>query len=272
MTYISGTHLCIYISGIVLVIFLLGLFGSKYLTFDNSNNPFIVENLEVPSVSSTGDVSAGASELYGWGYTPVTKPKSSKVVSRKCSSCENNYMDNIDLCVTCHNGNKDCRFADITQNVDIDKYVLKSSVPSCPNLSEYAKKNMVPPYPFNKDEWIRKNEIPPCFTCPDMRDYIKKSDLPAQCLCGRCGCGKCGRSSIKCPLAPVCPVCPLIPLISNEDNIYNDKPSSISNYPQTGGNWTPKLSELNEGFISPNKNFLPCLSISRGMDAMPRRN
>ena len=272
MTNISGTQLCIYISGLALVILLLGLFGSKYITFDNSNNPFLVENLEVPSVSSSGDVSAGASELYGWGYTPITKPRTRKVVPRKCNSCDNTYMDEIDMCVTCNGGNRDCRFADITQNVDIDKYVLKSSVPPCPDLSEYAKKNMVPPYPFNKDEWIRKNEIPPCPPYPNMCDYIKKSDLKSM----QCGCGGYRPESVQAQ-CPVCPVCPVLQANENErikvveKIVYKDRPSNISNYPQTGGFWTPKLSELNEGFINPKENILPSFSMARSLDAMPRK-
>jgi hypothetical protein len=266
------TQLCIYISGLALVILLLGLFGSKYITFDNSNNPFLVENLEVPSVSSSGDVSSGASELYGWGYTPITKPRTRKMVPRKCNSCENTYIDEIDLCVTCNGGNRDCRFADITQNVDISKYVLKSSIPPSIDLSEYAMKNMIPPLPYNPTEWIRKSEIEPCTPQPDMRNYIRKEELAARI----CECGGYRTDGVQ----TQCPVCPTCPIISPNENerikvvekiVYRDRPNNISNYPQSGGFWTPKLSELNEGFINPNEKLLPSLSISRSLDAMPRR-
>jgi hypothetical protein len=266
------TQLCIYISGLALVILLLGLFGSKYITFDNSNNPFLVENLEVPSVSSSGDVSSGASELYGWGYTPITKPRTRKMVQRKCNSCENTYIDEIDLCVTCNGGNRDCRFADITQNVDISKYVLKSSIPPSIDLSEYAMKNMIPPLPYNPTEWIRKSEIEPCTPQPDMRNYIRKEELAARI----CECGGYRTDGVQ----TQCPVCPTCPIISPNENerikvvekiVYRDRPNNISNYPQSGGFWTPKLSELNEGFINPNEKLLPSLSISRSLDAMPRR-
>ena len=167
----------------------------------------IYENLEIPSTSSAGDVSSGASEMYGWGYTPI---KVKKPVSRKCPSCENIFIDEIDNCNTCKQ--KDCRYADITQNIDIDKYVLKSSVPPCPNMSEYAKKYQIPPYPFNKNEWIRKSEIPHCKN-PDMNEYIKKSEVPSK----------------SCPSCPSCPICP------DSRKIWNPK------------FWKPNFIELNEG-------------------------
>ena len=47
---LSGTHLFIYMIGILLSIFIFNLYISKNIYFDNSNNPFMVENLEVPSV------------------------------------------------------------------------------------------------------------------------------------------------------------------------------------------------------------------------------
>ena len=243
MANISGTHLCVYISGLALVMLLLCIFSSKYITFDNSDNPYIVENLDIPNVASSGDVSTGSSELYGWGYTPITKNTKRKMKKRNCSSCENTYIDEIDLCFTCNGGNKDCRFADITQNVDIDKYVLKSTVPSCPDLSEYAKKNQIPPLPYNPNEWIRKNEIPPCKRCPDMRNYINKSELEAHI----CGCGGYKRDTPQCPICPVAPQCPPC---SDEKINYINKQNIISNYSQSDYVWTPKLSELNEGFIN----------------------
>jgi hypothetical protein len=141
----------------------------------------VVENLDVPNVASSGDVSSGSSELYGWGYKPIKKNK-------KCSKCKNIYIE-TDICVSCH---KDCRYADITKNVNIDKYVLKSSIPPCPNMSEYAKKSQIPAWPFNKNEWIRKSEIPPCPRLPDMTKYVLKSALP-------------GCKPYKCPRCPTCP-------------------------------------------------------------------
>lgn len=284
MTYMSGTQLCIYVAGLALVLLILGLFGSKYLTFDTSNNPQnyrtqVVENLDVPSVSSSSDVAAGASELYGWGYTPIKKKhKKHKQKSRRCPNCENVYVEEEDICVLCQGGDKDCRFADITQNVDIDKYVLKSSVPPCPDLTEYAKKNQIPPYPFNKEEWIMKSAIPPCPKVPNLTEYIKKSEVPS---CVKQECPECP----VCPIAPVAPVCSGDKIKVVEKIVYKDRPVSreeityqntygylpnnINYYPQNGGTWTPKLSELNEGFIS--EPMAPSFHMARSMDAMPRK-
>jgi hypothetical protein len=283
MPNISGTHLCIYVSGLVLVLLLLGLFGSKYLTFDINDNPYspTIENLNVPSVSSSGDVSSGASELYGWGYTPIIKKHKSSVKPRKCPSCENIYSDEPDMCILCQGNDKDCRFADITQNVNIDKYVLKSSIPPCPDLSEYAKKNMIPAYPFNKNEWILKSEIPPCPQIPNLNDYVRKSEIPA-CM------ENSGNNCPECPVAPICPVAPpcagekikVVEKIIYKDrpfsqeelnykNNYGYLPNNINYYPQNGGTWTPKLSELNEGFI--NEPLVPSINISRGMEVFRSR-
>jgi len=276
MTNISGTQLLIYVSGLFLVLLLLGLFGSKYLTFDTEIFPQTVENLTVPSVSSSSDVAAGASQLYGWGYTPITKPHKKK--QRRCSYCENIFVDKEDVCIQCNGEDKDCRYADITQNVDIDKYVLKSSVPPCPDLTEYAKKNQIPPYPFNKEEWILKSAIPPCPQMPNMEDYIRKSEVPN---CTQKECPECP----VCPISPTCPPCNSEKIKVVENIVYRDRPVSqeeinyqnrygylpnnINYYPQSGGTWTPKLSELNEGFVS--EPMVPSLHMARCMDAMPKK-
>lgn len=277
MTNISGTQLCIYVAGLFLVFLLLGLFGSKYLTFDTSNNPQTIENLNVPSVSSSSDVAAGASQLYGWGYTPIKKEPRKKR-QRRCPSCENIFVDQEDVCVLCHGGNKDCRFADITQNVNIDKYVLKASVPPCPDLTKYAKKNQIPPYPFNKEDWILKSAIPPCPKMPNLNNYIRKSEVPN---CNKKECPECP----VCPISPTCPPCkgekikivekvvykdrPVIQEEMNYNNRYGYLPNNINYYPQIGGTWTPKLSELNEGFVS--EPMAPSLHMARCMDAMPKK-
>ncbi len=72
-----------------------------------------------------------------------------------------------------------CPKCDILDHPDIDKYVLKSSVPPCPNMSEY----------------IRKSEIPQCPKI-DMNEYVKKSTIPPPKVC---------------PTIEKCPVCPEIP-------------------------------------------------------------
>ena len=250
MVRMNTTHMVLYIIGVVLVLLLLGMLGSHNK-----------EGFEVPDVSSAEDVSSGASSLYGWGYEPIRKDVSSsstsggvpdQKINRRCPQCENIYIDKVDL-ITPSSKNV-CYGCDITQNKDIDKYVLKSSVPPCPNMSDYAKKTQLPPAGFNPDEWIRKSEIPPCPVCPDMKDYILKSDIPScepEKICPKCP---------ECPVCPKCPPCgqPKVKIV--EKVVYKDRPRSNggympqalgNHYPQAGSIWRPKLSDSNSGFISP---------------------
>ena len=231
----------------IVISFLILIFVCIGLYYKN-----IVENLETPTESSSGEVSSGSSEYYGWGYTPieenVVEPTNNE---KKCPECNNIYIDETNICKYCNGGKRDCRFADITRNVNIDKYVLKSSVPPCPDLTEYAKKNQIPPYPFNINEWVRKSEIPPCPSCPNMDEWIRKSDVPAY---KRMECPKCP----VCPIAPICPKCSNETIV-NEKIVYKNKPNNqvfinenigyspnqLSNYFQYN-KWEPKFSELNE--------------------------
>ena len=93
--------------------------------------------------------------------------------------------------VPCHRcSNKECRNCDILLNKDIDKYVLKSSIPPRPDMREYAKKSMLCP-------------------CRDMSKYILKRNIPKCPECRRCTkCPSCPR----CPRCPECPECPKIDL------------------------------------------------------------
>lgn len=233
MPYLSKTHLLIYITGIIGVVFILGI------TRDNSQNfkENFKESFSTPSVSSASDVTAGASELYGWGYTPIHKEHRKK--RRRCPTCENTFIDREDICVLCRGGKRDCRFADITRNVDIDKYVLKSSVPPCPDLTEYAKKNQIPPFPFNKNDYVLKSAIPPCPRMPNMDDYILKSEIPKYL---RGSFARNNPGNTKCPICPVSPLCP--PCSScGKKNVRGSRDMSG---PREDNTWVPKFSELNE--------------------------
>ena len=191
------------------ILFFIGLFVVLHVcriqVVENYND---IDNIDSKK-SNSGDISAGASTEYGRPYEIVTVSEP-RTQERKCPSCENTYADTKDVCVLCQGGNKDCRFADITKNVDIDKYVLKSSVPPCPDLTEYAKKNQIPPYPFNKDDWIRKSEIPACPEMPNMDEWIRKSEVPN---CANLECP-------KCPVCPIAPTCPPTKIV--EKNVYKD--------------------------------------------------
>ncbi len=84
-----------------------------------------------------------------------------------------------------------CYNCDITANKDINKYVLKSSIPPCPDMANYVTKNMMKP-DIDMNEYIKKSEIKPCPEV-DMSRFVLKSEIPA------------------CPPQVVCPVCPICP-------------------------------------------------------------
>jgi hypothetical protein len=116
------------------------------------------EYFDNKDTSSSENVSEGSSEYYGWGYSGINNTNTAK---RKCPVCDNTYIDNNTCNIVIDDRNK-CKLCDITQNKDIDKYVLKSSVPPCPDMSNYATKSMVN-------------------SCPDMDKYILKSKIPEYC-------------------------------------------------------------------------------------------
>jgi len=103
-------------------------------------------------VSSQFDVDAGSSEEWGWGFKGINEDKKKK---------EKRYLDeeNINVFI---DEKKNCKDCDITKNKDIDRYVLKSSIPPCPDMSQYATKEMVN-------------------SCPDMKDYVLKSKIGEYC-------------------------------------------------------------------------------------------
>ena len=239
--------------GFVLIV-ILGLYYSEFTPLDLSEKKRIlkmnqfIENFS-PSESSSTDQAEGASQLYNWGTTnPISfsipephikfpdfdfcdcdhKPKHHK---HKCPKipcpepCDNddkhprNYPPEI------------CRKCDITQNKDIDKYVLKNSIPPCPDMSKYATKNMIN-YTPDLNKYILKSEIP---SCPkiNMHDYIKKSEIPA---CPTCP---------ICPECPICPVCPTCPPEKQCKEIYDYSINEHPNY----DNYISK-DELNNKYIS----------------------
>jgi hypothetical protein len=85
---------------------------------------------------------------------------------------------------------------------DMSKYVLKSEVAKedrCADMSKYILKASVPPSTkcptINKDEWVRKTELPPnwnkqCPEHPDLTSYVLKSTIPPTQKCPSCICPK----------------------------------------------------------------------------------
>lgn len=266
---ISLVQILIYLLALGIVFLLLGLVSAKpNLGWNKNDNPYAVENFSAPDVSSSEDVSGGASSLYGWGYKSIPE-KRRRRQRRRCPHCENVFVDNVDVYEL--PSNDTCRSCDITLNKDIDKYVLKSSVPPCPNMDEYARKDQLPSW-FNPDEWVRKSDIPPCPELPDMNEYVRKSEIPP--------CPSAAQVCPKCPVCPQCPTCPPCPpaetkVVEKVRVEKADAPAYLpqswgSYYPQIGGAWTPKLSDTTTGFISPDVPMAGNITISRGMEELPR--
>lgn len=78
---------------------------------------------------------------------------------------------------------------------DMSKYILKSSVPSCPQCPDLSN-------------YILKSEIP---ACPDLSKYVLKSSIPKQ-VPVILDCSKCNKPKGECPPCPRarCPevICP----------------------------------------------------------------
>jgi hypothetical protein len=156
------------------------------------------------SKSSITEQLSGASQFYRWGLpekhadveedddessddeesTSKGKCLSWKTTSRKKKKIECEEKSKTELCRRC----------DITMNNDIDKYILKSSVPACPDMKDYALKSMITTCP-DMNDYILKSEIKPCEKV-DLSGYIKKSEIP---------------SCPECPVCPKCPICPICP-------------------------------------------------------------
>ncbi len=152
--------------------------------------------------SSSEQVKAGSSTYYKWGLPEkdvdisIDMPKVDIDIStddypykpgkKKCSTKKKE-----DECVEEKLDPKTCYKCDILLNKDINKYVLKSSIPPCPDMSNYVKKSEMKPG-VNMDEYIKKSDVEACPKV-DMTEFIRKSEIPA------------------CPPQVTCPVCPICP-------------------------------------------------------------
>ena len=87
---------------------------------------------------------------------------------------------------------------------NIDKYVLKSSVPPCPDLTNFILKSEIPSSP-DMNNYILKSNIPVCPTGPNMSDYIPKNQIPV------CPTGPNMSDYILKSKIPVCETCPTCP-------------------------------------------------------------
>ena len=217
-------QLVLFVIIIIVALILIGIYTGENIQANNLRNKLIEERKLVenfgPLIANDSDINSGSSTLYKWGiennkktYAKRVNPKKPKVKPgcvpacpprcKKSVECENRPSSSE------NNHYKICRNCDITLNKDIDKYVLKSSVPPPVDMEDFARKNMVCPQ-INMDDYILKSEVPACPKV-DMSQYILKSDIPA------------------CPDIPQCPKCPKCPVQERCKKIFEYK---ITEHPE----------------------------------------
>lgn len=180
---------------------IIGLYLSEYTPLNLNEKKkavelsFITENFS-PSSSSSTQQTEGASRLHGWGLPDdkkivINSAPASQPTSPACIPPATPATPPTPTCIQ-PPPKADCNKCDITSNKDIDKYILKSSIPPCPDMSEFITKNMMNANPDLSD-YILKSEIKACEKV-DTSQYILKNQIPA------------------CPTCPVCPECPICPI------------------------------------------------------------
>jgi hypothetical protein len=206
---------------IVTFLIIIGLYLSEYTPLDLSEKEKILKlNIITENFSNNiNEESKDVSEYFLWDDNnnkcnhscntqcpkpcpqqcpkPPPPPQCPPPVTPQCPPPVQPVANKAQVCQTC----------DITQNKDINKYVLKSSVPPCPDMSEYVKKNMINTVP-NLSDYILKSEVQPCEKV-DMSKYILKTEIPACPVCPTC------------PECPICPVCPPPPPKCKEIHEYD---------------------------------------------------
>jgi hypothetical protein len=106
----------------------------------NIGGPIGYENFK--SSSTNIEVKEGASKYYDWAGTNATEPQKIHREEASCPECNHKFNILIKLPESSvASSNANCESSDITRNRNIDKYVLKSSIPPCPDLSAYALKS-----------------------------------------------------------------------------------------------------------------------------------
>ncbi len=210
------SDLIIWIVLIFVFLIIIGLYISEFTPLNLNEKEkilklnYLTENF-TPDISSSNEQAEGASEMYHWGlpdntvYHPENTPKPPKCEHKCDVQCPRECPLRCPLpsplppVPQCReepkkSNNESCSNCDITKNKDIDKYVLKSSVPPCPDMSEFITKNMMNANPDLSD-YILKSEVQPCEKV-DYSKYILKSQIPP---------------CPTCPLCPECPICPVCP-------------------------------------------------------------
>ena len=134
-----------------------------------------------PDVNPTRLQKNSTFEFFDNSPNPNTSPELNLSVPPPSNAIKNTNTDQ-----SCDNGDveNNCYTCDITKNKDIDKYVLKSSVPPCPDMSLYARKSNLCPC-TDMSKYILKSKVPPCKKV-NLDEYVKKSDIPGCPTCPRC--------------------------------------------------------------------------------------
>jgi len=243
------SDLIIWIVLIFVFLIIIGLYISEFTPINLNEKEkilklnYLTENF-TPEISSTNEQSEGASELYHWGlpdnniYHLENKPEEKKCEHKCNDECPRECpmrcplpppLPPIPQCKEePKKSNESCSSCDITKNKDIDKYVLKSSVPPCPDMSEFITKNMMNANPDLSD-YILKSEVKPCEKV-DYSKYILKSQIP------------------PCPTCPLCPECPLCPVCPPQQKCKEIHEYNISEHPELSNYISKK--ELADKYIA----------------------
>ena len=198
---------------------IIGLYISEFtpLNLDEKKKAleldYITETFS-PSSSSTTEQSEGASHLFKWGL-PKDNDDFIKIPHEEKCKDNNEIEKPEEKCIpvnpTPTKVNELCTKCDITVNKDIDKYVLKNSIPPCPDMSKFVTKNMMNSNP-DLNDYILKSEIKPCEKI-DISQYLLKSEIPA------------------CPTCPICPECPICPICPEQQKCKEINEYNIIDHP-----------------------------------------
>ena len=243
--YIYMSDLIIWVVLIFIFLIIIGLYISEFTPLDLNEKEKILklnnitENF-IPDISSSSEQSEGASGLYNWGLpekkynenkqTPKCEHKCNDECKKDCPLvCPTPKLPPVPECKEqIYQHHKSCINCDITKNRDIDKYVLKSSVPPCPDMSEFITKNMMNANPDLSD-YILKSEVKPCEKA-DFSKYILKTQIP------------------PCPTCPICPECPICPVCPPQQKCKEIHEYNISEHPNLS-NYISK-AELADKYIA----------------------
>ena len=182
---------------ILLVLVIFGLPIGRTSLNDEINDieqEVIRENFE-------SNVAAAPSTFYEWRdmtqnnfspeiYSENETINSEDLYNNNYKYLETNKKDSTDdkNCLKCKNIDKYILKSSVPPCPDLTNYILKSEIPSSPDMNNYILKSNIPVCPTgpNMSDYIPKNQIPVCPTCPDMNNYMLKSKIPVCETCPTC--------------------------------------------------------------------------------------